>query len=156
MLNDLLRTIGAACIIAGAALYFAIPASDDAKVIAENEQLQAEIDSLQSVLAQTEKELANVQSLAVNAEKSADELENEQEDADNPQEKIAKFVLQIEEGTTSQVVATQLEQAEIIEDAEQFNAYLTDNDLSGKIQIGEYELDASMSIQTIANAITSK
>ena len=46
-----------------------------------------------------------------------------------------------------------LENAGIIEDAGAFDAYLTNNSLSGKIQIGESLVDSSMDFQTIAKIL---
>lgn len=157
MLNSFLRTIGAACIIAGAVLYFTNLQTDDAEIIAENKNLHSELDSLRSLLQETEAELANLQTLTANAEKSADELQNEQEQegAGDHEDAITKTVLLIEPGTTSKDVANALEQSAIIHDADEFNSYLTEHDLSGKVQIGEYNLDSSMSIETIAKHITT-
>ena len=155
-MNDFLRTIGAACIIAGVALYFTVPTSKDAEIIAENKKMQTEVESLQSLLQKTEEELVHLQTLTTKAEKSTVELQEEQEDIDGSEDAITKTVLLIESGTTSKDVAKKLEQSAIIKDADLFNVYLTENDLSGKIQIGEYKLDSSMSIETIANYITTK
>lgn len=154
MLNNILRTIGAACIIAGAVLYFTNLTTNDTEIIAENKNLQTEIDSLQLLLQKTETELAKLQTVTTKAEKPADE--QEQASTNDHEEEITKTVLLIKSGTTSKDVANQLEQSAIIEDANLFNTYLTENDLSGKVQIGEYHLDSSMSIETIANHITSK
>lgn len=148
--------MGTACIIAGVILYFTNSAGEDPKALAENKKLQTEVDSLQSLLHKTEIELANLQTLSANAKKPAEDLQNEQEDTDSHEDSITKTVLVIESGTTSKDVANTLEQSAIIKDADQFNAYLTKNNLSGKVQIGEYNLDSSMSIETIANHITSK
>lgn len=156
MLNDLLRTIGGACIIAGAALYFTVSTGEDPELITENNDLKDEITTLQSSLERTEEELANLQSLTADAKKSTDELQQEEkQEVEDSQDAIIKTVLVIESGTTSKDVANRLAQSAIIEDAELLNAYLTANDLSGKIQIGEYHLDSSMSIRTIAKHITT-
>ena len=130
--------------------------SEDPKIVAENNELKDEIASLQSSLERTEEELANLQNLTIEAKKSTDELQKEDaQEVENNQESIIKTVLVIESGTTSKDVANRLEQSAIIEDAEQLNAYLMSNELSGKIQIGEYHLDSSMSIRTIAKHITT-
>lgn len=155
MLNDLLRTVGAACIIAGTALYFTLNMSDESEIFTENEALKEEIISLQSNIERTEEELANLQTLTEQAKKSTDELTEEQQVEDDDEVSVIKTVLVIESGTTSKDVANRLEESAIIEDAELLNAFLTSNDLSGKIQIGEYHLDSSMSIQAIAKHITT-
>ena len=152
MLNDLLRTIGGACIIAGTALYFTMNTSEDPEIITENNDLKSEIISLQSSLERTEEELANLQTLTANAQKPTDEIQ--EDEVEEPQDSVIKTVLVIESGTTSKDVADRLAKSDIIKNAELLNDYLTSNDLSGKIQIGEYHLDSSMSIQTIAKHIT--
>lgn len=154
MLKEFLRTIGAACIIAGAVLYFTTNTSDDPKLITENNELKDEIQTLESLLDRTKEELANLQTITTNAEKTADEVEEEQE-VSTSENKVVNTVLLIEPGTTSQDVANQLAQDAIIKNAELLNTYLTDNNLSGKIQIGEYHLDSSMSIKAIAKHITT-
>ena len=71
------------------------------------------------------------------------------------QKKSVQQVLTIEPGTNSTVVAAALESAGIIDDAGAFDAYLTNNNLSGKIQIGDHLVDSTMDFQTLAKSITT-
>lgn len=147
MIRDVLRTIGIGCILAGGILYFI---NDNEEVtIPEAPQLQDEISELQSELAKTKEQLAIAQT-ASSTEKDVPQVEKKIEDADH-----TKPNLIIERGANSTFVATSLESLGIIQDAAAFDAYLTDNGLSNKIQIGEHYLDSSMDFQTIAKKITT-
>ena len=147
MIRDVLRTIGIGCVLAGGILYFI---NDNEEVtIPEAPQLQDEISELQSELAKTKEQLAIAQT-ASSTEKDVPQVEKKVEDADH-----TKPNLIIERGANSIFVATSLESLGIIQDAAAFDAYLTDNGLSSKIQIGEHYLDSSMDFQTIAKKITT-
>lgn len=155
MLRDLLRTIGTACIIAGIALYFLVPSSDDEKDNGDSSEYDVEIQTLQDTLKRTEEELAKLQiaSLA-NEQPSKNDKNNDAEEDSSPTGNI-KTLLLIESGTASISISNELEQTGIIDDATAFEDFLAANDLSKKIQIGEYMLDSSMSHQDIAKVITN-
>ena len=155
MLRDLLRTIGTACIIAGISLYFLVPSSDDEKDNGDSSEYDVEIQTLQDTLKRTEEELAKLQiaSLA-NEQPSKDDKNNDAEEDSSPTGNI-KTLLLIESGTASISISNELEQTGIIDDATAFEDFLAENDLSKKIQLGEYMLDSSMSHQDIAKVITN-
>lgn len=161
LLKDFLRVIGLACIISGIGLFFITSSADEPQIITVNKELKTEISTLQSLLQKTEAELADLQTATRNAEKSV-EKESEKEavedtesnEIEEDEAQVITFTLHIEEGMTSKDVATTLENEKIISDSEEFNRYLTDNRFSNKIQVGEYQLDAEMSHETIANTIT--
>lgn len=128
------------------------PASEDNT---ETVQLKTEIAALQTTLQETEEELANIQMSLEEAEKSPEkEIENSEatsaESASN-----SKTILRIERGMDSTAVANELAKSNIIENAAQFEVYLAKNNLSGKIQIGEYNLNSSMAHEEIGKLITS-
>lgn len=158
MLKDLIRIIGSACVIAGAFLYFnPTGISED---VVESATLQTEIDTLQSKLDKTTKELANLQLSIKEAEqpveeKPEDTIEDAAEDTSSEQNSTDKSILVIEPGMGSTTVANELAKAGIVEDASAFEFYLAKTELAGKIQIGEYELDSSMSYEKIVDVITS-
>lgn len=152
MMRDVLRTIGFGCILAGGIVYFTTDSKEP--VNAEVPQLQDEVSKLKSKLAKTKEELAIAQtasSTEKSTEKTVPEIVETTDDKD-----VTTSILIIENGSNSTLVATSLESLGIIEDAAAFNAYLTDNDLSGKIQIGEHRLDSSMDFETIAQKITTR
>lgn len=145
MMRDILRTLGASCILAGGILYFTTdnPEVSNPDVL----QFQEEVNKLKSELAKTKEELAIAQTKS-SAEKSDVKAEPE------IIEDVVESILIIEGGSTSTVVATSLEGLGIIQDAKAFDDYLTDRELTGKIQIGEYLLNSSMDFQTISKKIT--
>ena len=159
MLRDLLRTIGAACIIAGTALYFMGSPDGNAKDDANKDELHEEISILQNTLNRTEEELAKLQLATSAAEKPTNEDgSSESEEASDPESSappLIKTLLHIEPGATSAGIAYQLERSGIIKHATEFENYLIKNELSGKLQIGEYDLNSSMSVKEIAKMITN-
>ncbi|GIN89619.1 hypothetical protein J22TS1_06700 [Siminovitchia terrae] len=62
--------------------------------------------------------------------------------------------LNINDGMTSKEVSKQMEKAEIIKDANEFNDYLSAKKWQQSIQIGDYELTSEMGMQEIAETIT--
>ncbi|RST73823.1 hypothetical protein D4T97_013190 [Siminovitchia acidinfaciens] len=62
--------------------------------------------------------------------------------------------LYINDGMTSKEVSKQMEKAEIIKDANEFNDYLAAKNWQQSIQIGDYELTSEMEMQKIAETIT--
>ena len=147
MMRDVLRTLGAGCILAGGILYF----TEGSTVVDNTEtlQLQDEVMKLKSDIAKTKEELAIAQTVS-STEKEVSEKDKKTDDS------IANTILTIEPGSNSTFVATSLKSLGIIQDAAAFDTYLTDNDLSGKIQIGEHQLDSSMDFETIAKTITTR
>ena len=147
MMRDVLRTLGAGCILAGGILYFT-----EASTVVDNtetQQLQDEVMKLKNDIAKTKEELAIAQTVS-STEKEVSEKDNKTDDS------IANTILTIEPGSNSTFVATSLNSLGIIEDASAFDTYLTDSGLSGKIQIGEHQLDSSMDFETIAKEITTR
>ncbi len=129
----------------------------------DSQQLQANVEKLQSELAKTKELLATAQttsSVKENAPKADAEKAGEKEDdvteSNSPSsDAILKTILTIEDGSNSTVVSANLERLGIIEDAAIFESYLEDNNLTGKIQIGEHQVDSSMDFKTIAKEITT-
>ena len=81
-------------------------------------------------------------------------MEEKKEPTENPSSVSPNTVLHIQSGMTSRDISISLEQAGIIQNKQDFEDYLTAQDLSGKIQIGQYELNSSMSLKEIAAIIT--
>lgn len=154
MLQDILRTIGAACILTGAFLFFSDTDEAVEKSDATKQELQSQLATLQTKLADTQKELANLQTATSVAEKSSAEVEDVSDDEELETKPLVKSVFTIQPGTDSSTVVQLLVRQGIINDKTDFETYLATNELSGKIQIGEYDLDSSMTIETIAKIIT--
>lgn len=160
MIREILRAIGIGCIIAAGILYFIA----DSKVPSGNDthQLQANVEKLQSELAKTKELLATAQTTSsvkesiptTDAEKDAENKEDLVESKPSPDTTL-KTMLTIENGSNSTVVSATLEELGIIENAGTFESYLEENNLTGKIQIGEHQVDSSMNFKTIAKEITT-
>lgn len=158
MLKDIIRILGISFILSGIFLYFYASPKNGSNLQVERDALHEQVNLLQTKLEQTEEELARLQLLTSEAaqekEGTVDEDDGKENSLDD-EAPTATFKLTIESGTTSKDVASQLEQANIIEDAKIFNDYLKDRQLTTKIQIGEYDIDASMSTETISTIITT-
>ncbi|AOV07856.1 endolytic transglycosylase MltG [Sporosarcina ureilytica] len=155
MLKDLLRIIGVACILSGIFLYLTTNSpGKESDLQAETNELKHEIAILETKLQATQSELANLQTLTTEANQSKANQQPEIEDANN-ETTIVETILHIVSGTSSKDVANELANASIIADPEALNAYLKTHDLAKKIQIGEYRLNSSMSIEKISKLITN-
>jgi len=64
------------------------------------------------------------------------------------------YQLEIKSGMLSHEIADMLANEKIVDDADQFEAYLEDNGYSKRIQLGTFELEANMSYKEIAKIIT--
>lgn len=168
MLKEIVRILGISFVLSGSFLYFYPTFIEKTEEQQVSEGLQEQVAFLETKLDETEKELAHLQTITSEA-KEKEEIRDEKKDNekkvavedknevdDTPkEEQPARLTLQIELGTTSKDVATQLENAHIIEDAKVFNDQLKAQKLTKNIQIGVYDIDASMSMETIAKIITT-
>lgn len=161
MIRDILRAGGIGCLLAGGILYFTV----DSKIPSDEDtqQLQADVENLQIELAKTKELLATAQttsSVIENAPKTGKEKAGGKEDDvtennSSSSDTILKTILTIENGSNSTVVSANLERLGIIEKAAIFELYLEDNNLTGKIQIGEHQVDSSMNFKAISKEITT-
>lgn len=155
MIRDILRTMGVACILTGTFLFFGNTGKEPIKNDSSQQDLQ--IKDLEDKLSTTQSELSKLQTATSAAQKSKSEKteeENKVVEKEPETEIIVKTLFTIQPGTDSTSVGYELVRQGIIKDNMDFETYLTTEDLSGKIQIGEYELDSSMDIKTIVNRIT--
>ncbi|CAM3122024.1 hypothetical protein FITA111629_04840 [Filibacter tadaridae] len=157
MIREVLRTIGVACIVAGGLLYFI--SSGDIGGQSDGKRLQVKLDQLQKELDQTKEMLAIAQTVSSSEKKPVEQKKKKKEEKaiskTEPTKPIVKTILTIDPGSNSAVVSALLERTGVIDDAAAFDAYLADNKLTGKIQIGDHEVDSSMDFQTIAKQVTS-
>ena len=88
-------------------------------------------------------------------EKTTEEKTTEEETtkSDKP---VKSYVLTVTSRTISRDVARKLEDAGIIDDAEEFNDYLCENDYASNIQNGKFTVKSNMTYKEIAEIITSK
>lgn len=84
-----------------------------------------------------------------------DETEQEAtQDDTSESSKVNAYKLSIQEGMVPEDISQVLAENDIIEDAEAFRQYLTENEFSRYIQIGEYTVVDQMSFLEIAKIIT--
>lgn len=84
-----------------------------------------------------------------------DETEQETtQDDTSESSKVNAYKLSIQEGMVPEDISQVLAENNIIEDAEAFRQYLTENEFSRYIQIGEYTVVDQMSFLEIAKIIT--
>ncbi|WOV88847.1 hypothetical protein QWT69_07015 [Sporosarcina oncorhynchi] len=155
MIKLILRSVGIGCILAAGVLYFT---NGDEEISSANDQKE-QLKALQTELNRVKEELAVAQTLSLskeeNKESSAPLIEESESVTETVTEPIVKSVLTIEPGSNSTTVADKLERSGILVDGSELEQYLTDHQLSGRIQIGEHEVDSTMSIETIAGIITN-
>ncbi|WP_246096805.1 hypothetical protein [Psychrobacillus soli] len=113
------------------------------------DQAQHELKSVKDQLAQLQLDLENAQTV-----QTTTEIEEKIETAGNSSTKAVNIVLHIQSGMTSSDISSFLEQAGIIQNKQDFEDYLVAQDLSGHIQIGQYELNSTMTMKQIAETIT--
>ncbi|MBB4825725.1 hypothetical protein HNO89_002961 [Sporosarcina luteola] len=152
MLRDILRTFGFGCIIAGGILYFVGPTASISSTATDESRVQM----LEQELKAVKKELAIAQrTSSVDSDGSTDKETDKKETViSSKEDKITRTVLTIEPGAVSTKISSRLERAGIINSAAEFDHYLESNGLSGRIQVGDYVVESSMDLKTIAAIIT--
>lgn len=118
--------------------------------IAYNEA-QSELKNVKQQLAQLQLDLENAKK-----EHTSTETDNNAEKTEEEESvvSITKFILIVQSGMNSKDISSTLERAGIIQNSQDLEDYLIAQNLAGLIQIGEYELDSSMTIKQIADKIT--
>ncbi|GGA32115.1 endolytic transglycosylase MltG [Psychrobacillus lasiicapitis] len=149
-----IRFLGVGLFLAGAAfqIHLMVGENDQAKgdiTPQAYKQAQTELKNVKNQLAQLQLDLDNAQQ-----EQTASETEKKVETADTASNEATNSVLHIQSGMTSRDISTSLEQAGIIQNKQDFEDYLIAQDLSSKIQIGQFELNSTMTIKQIAEIIT--
>lgn len=117
----------------------------------ENKQQELTIKELEKASAELGYELIK-QSKETNVEDATEVTASNKEEASTSE--AVKYTLTITSGMGSDDIAQILSENNMIENSEIFEAYLKDNHLTKKIQIGEFELITGMSIEEIATIIT--
>ncbi|MFJ8066734.1 hypothetical protein ACIQYS_19265 [Psychrobacillus sp. NPDC096426] len=149
-----IRFLGIGLFLAGATTQIQMMLDDDQLV--KGEITQQTYEQAQQDLKNVKKQLADLQLDLENAQKRqvAPETDQKVEPTGNSSNTTTSTVLHIQSGMTSRDISVFLEQTGIIQNKQDFEDYLSAQDLSGKIQIGQYELNSTMSIKQIAEIIT--
>ncbi|MGP4072484.1 hypothetical protein ACTWQB_08000 [Piscibacillus sp. B03] len=85
-------------------------------------------------------------------ESEIDEI-NESE-TDSEQESTEKFIFEVESGMTLNDIASELEQLNIIDDAQSFSQFMEEEGYSRGVQLGEFELHNRLTYEQIAEILT--
>lgn len=154
MIRRLLQIFGIAFLTAGAVLYFTQhPFSSEDKA---NVSKDTEISELKQQLAEVKMALADAQQ---SSEQKRESVKTDGAAAEKPesekQNPVIKTILTLLPGDTSRDASDTLEKSGIIKSASEFEAYLTKQELSGKMQIGQHEVDSSMDFAALAKELTT-
>lgn len=114
------------------------------------EQSQQELTEVKKQLAELQLDLTNAQQDQSDA--SVETVETKPTIA--PTSSEASITLSIQLGMTSSEISTIIEDAGIILNKVDLDNYLSDQGLAGRLQVGNYELNSSMSLKQIAETIT--
>ncbi|MBM7577591.1 endolytic transglycosylase MltG [Jeotgalibacillus terrae] len=107
-----------------------------------------EYNSLQQELLEWEERVNSL-------EQAAAELSEPEDEGDEEGEQITRMILTIESGMTSPEISEQLFSYGLIDNEDSFNEYLAEQSLTDKIQIGQYDLNSTMTVEQIAKLITN-
>jgi hypothetical protein len=115
------------------------------------EKSQAELKIVKQQLAQLQLDLDNAKKVQMT------EVSGNIEEKESPAQKsTTSSILIVQSGMNSKDISSALESTGIIQKKQDFEDYLDAQNLTGLIQIGEYELDSSMTMKQIAEKITKK
>ncbi|TFB23801.1 hypothetical protein E3U55_03025 [Filobacillus milosensis] len=134
-----------------------VSSSEYDEILREKQQLENEIAQIKEEQSKKEDEDNKEKSeTEQNTEENNESNAGTQNDEEKETEDNNKsFTLNIQSGMTSIDIANELETAQIIDNADEFNNYLEQNNYSRQIQLGEYQLNNSMSFNEIADVITN-
>lgn len=162
--------MGSAMIIAGIALYF-LPTTEEStsekalqeEIVALKEKINSseeQIATLQASIAnnddETQKDKTKIEASEDKPEDNADKEKKPVETTSNNKPNAPTKEFSIKPGADSIQVSKELQDANIITDAVQFQADLATEDRSANIQIGNYELSPTMTHKEIIKIITAK
>ncbi|OMP67673.1 endolytic transglycosylase MltG [Domibacillus epiphyticus] len=154
MTKQSLRSFGFGLLAASAAL-FVFDYTSTEKTLTEEEMISALEENNYSVQIEEEKneklEKKPVEAEPVNTEAPVKGESPEQEQQNVEKNKIK---VTIETGMSSKDVVNELAEAGVIDDAESFNTYLTENDFASDLQIGTFTFSPNMSDEEIAKTLT--
>ena len=155
-MNKTIRNIGIGLFLAGAAFQIEeLVEKDD--ITSTSAITQNAYDQAQQELSDVKKQLADLQLDLSTAQQDQTDVPEESvvtETSAVPTPARASMTLSIQVGMTSSEISSRLEDAGIILNKVDMDNYLSDQGLVGRVQVGEYELNSSMSLKQIAETIT--
>lgn len=121
----------------------------------EEELANEEAPEEETASAKEKDEEAEEQKKADEKEKAEKEEKEKAEDEKEEESAPKTVTINIPSGMASSQISALLQEEKIIDNAEDFNAYLQDNDYSLRVQIGTHKLTQGMSFYEIAEALTN-
>lgn len=119
------------------------------KLTVELKNANKTIASLQSKLKET-----NTKNTAANTEQSKETTNETQSNSNTEPQAEATYTLEIYRNMTPYAIGEKLEDAGIIENAIEIEMFLARDEYRGRLQIGAFNLNASMTLKEIADTIT--
>lgn len=159
MKSTFFRAFGIACFLIGMILFFVdginSPEKSNEK---ELENVQKKLDEANQQIKKLEAELKEkTATKATENEKSKEQpKENTTKEDEKVQNQVVKGTLYIYQGLSIYDVASKLKEMGIIENSVEMELYLAQPEYAKYLQLGQFELDSTMSTKEIADIITGK
>ena len=166
-MKKILRGIGIGLFLAGA--IFTVTQQFDEPISQEKaSKYEKQITDLEQQLAKAQEQLTSLETSPATANTSEDEKETtndtkkqqETEPIDNkeqpPVENVVHGTILIYEGVTLYDVGKQAEDAGIIENGRELELYLSKPEYARSLQIGQFELHSTMTLEQMAKTLTGK
>lgn len=156
-----IRAFGIACFLIGAS--FLLFVKNDSKTVASKEyeqrintleqQLELANEQIQ-LLEEAKQSIESTETKETIEEETIVQQENETSVQNESSNETAKATLHIYSGLTAYDIGKKLEDLGIVKNGLEMELYLAKPEFAKYIQIGQFELDSSMTIEEIANIIT--
>lgn len=161
MKRTFFRAFGIACFLIGMFLFFIdkFQLPIDFTTTKKNSSEEKQIENLKKQLNQANKHIEQLE-LQLNKQEekktSKEEQTKTQQQPNDKTENIVKGTLYIYSGLSIQDVAKKLKEMGIINNSVEMELFLAQPEYAKSLQIGQFDLDSSMSTEEIANIITGK
>ncbi|MFD2637443.1 hypothetical protein [Piscibacillus salipiscarius] len=128
--------------------------TSDQNELTENQARQHLEENGYAVIEQSEYEklVRERQHLKTKIENQSDQTESGDNQSNSESVKIYQF--KVNSGMSLSELASQLEELNIIDDAESFSQFMENNNYSRNVQLGEFELHNRLTYEQIANILT--
>ncbi|MCR6110438.1 endolytic transglycosylase MltG [Bacillus sp. A301a_S52] len=136
--------------------FFAISnGSDDQINASENEAIEDDNSASEEIVEEIKREN---EELHIQIEELKAVVDNEVNEDESVIEADPLYIsiLSIEQGMTSKDISHKLETLNIVKSAQEFEAALSDRGVAQQLQIGDYTLDSTMTLDEIIDLITSQ
>lgn len=159
-----IRAFGIACFLIGATMLIVDKFGNEESDTANQFKYEQKISQLEQQLEKANEQITNLEQTKIpdNTNKGAstsDQVEQTETETDPQQtdtDDQVKATLHIYSGLTAYDIGKKLEDLGIVKNGLEMELYLAKPEYAKTIQIGQFELNSSMTIEEIANIITAK